>query len=358
MRPLQWLERHASRAFAGVLRRHDCGRHRAVGRARRTPPSTRSLVLAARLKRRIAVRLRDDCSAGSTALTSISSIACPAAISPTSSSSRPTARPSPSTRCWRSSSARASRSSTSRALFFLSWPLTTLVVVLAVALGSALSFVYGRLKTAGVELTDLNHRMAALLGAVVLRRAHRARDALAGTRDRALSRAEHRPGRRRGAQRRGALAALSHHRDAGRRRGDGDRHLRLHLPRAPGLHAEQLPARLRLRPAAAAAAAQSALRTARPPRLSGRRHPRSEDVARHAALPERPFGTATFTGLEHALASSTSPTGIRTARPRSTTSTSSVPRGPDDRDRRTLGRRQVDAREHPAPPPRAVERAA
>ena len=41
------------------------------------------------------------------------------------------------------------------ALFFLSWPLTTLVVVLAVALGSALSFVYARLKTAGVELTDL-----------------------------------------------------------------------------------------------------------------------------------------------------------------------------------------------------------
>ncbi len=50
------------------------------------------------------------------------------------------------------------------ALFFLSWPLTTLVVVLAVALGSALSFVYTRLKTVGVELTEYNHRMAALLG--------------------------------------------------------------------------------------------------------------------------------------------------------------------------------------------------
>ncbi len=50
------------------------------------------------------------------------------------------------------------------ALFFFSWPLTTLVVVLAAALGSALSFVYGRLKTAGVELTDLNHRMAGMLG--------------------------------------------------------------------------------------------------------------------------------------------------------------------------------------------------
>jgi subfamily B ATP-binding cassette protein MsbA len=50
------------------------------------------------------------------------------------------------------------------ALFFLSWPLTALVLVLAAALGSALSFIYGRLKSVGVELTDLNHRLAALLG--------------------------------------------------------------------------------------------------------------------------------------------------------------------------------------------------
>ena len=50
------------------------------------------------------------------------------------------------------------------ALFFLSWPLTTLVVALAVAIGSALTFVYRRITTAGVELTDLNHRMAAVLG--------------------------------------------------------------------------------------------------------------------------------------------------------------------------------------------------
>ncbi|HEY7498535.1 MAG TPA: ABC transporter ATP-binding protein [Vicinamibacterales bacterium] len=50
------------------------------------------------------------------------------------------------------------------ALFFLSWPLTTLVVALAVGLGTSLSFVYGRLKTAGVELTDLNHRIASALG--------------------------------------------------------------------------------------------------------------------------------------------------------------------------------------------------
>jgi subfamily B ATP-binding cassette protein MsbA len=50
------------------------------------------------------------------------------------------------------------------ALFFLSWPLTTLVVGLAVFLGAALSFIYGRLKRVGVELTDLNHRLAAAVG--------------------------------------------------------------------------------------------------------------------------------------------------------------------------------------------------
>ncbi len=50
------------------------------------------------------------------------------------------------------------------ALFFLSWPLTMLVVALAVSLGSSLSFVYGRLKRVGIELTDLNHRLATLVG--------------------------------------------------------------------------------------------------------------------------------------------------------------------------------------------------
>src|SRR4029450_12029547 len=44
------------------------------------------------------------------------------------------------------------------ALFFLSFTLTMLVVALAVGLGGTLSFVYGRLQTTGVELTDLNHR--------------------------------------------------------------------------------------------------------------------------------------------------------------------------------------------------------
>ena len=49
------------------------------------------------------------------------------------------------------------------ALFYISWPLTLLVLALAGAIGSALTFVYRRITTAGVELTDLNHRIAALL---------------------------------------------------------------------------------------------------------------------------------------------------------------------------------------------------
>ncbi len=50
------------------------------------------------------------------------------------------------------------------ALFVLSWPLTALVVVLAVALGMTLSFVYARLKKVGVELTELNHKLSSTLG--------------------------------------------------------------------------------------------------------------------------------------------------------------------------------------------------
>jgi subfamily B ATP-binding cassette protein MsbA len=50
------------------------------------------------------------------------------------------------------------------ALFFLSWPLTLLVLALAAALGGALSYVYWRLAHAGAQLTDFNHRMAAALG--------------------------------------------------------------------------------------------------------------------------------------------------------------------------------------------------
>jgi subfamily B ATP-binding cassette protein MsbA len=49
------------------------------------------------------------------------------------------------------------------ALCYISWQLTLLVLALAGAIGSALAFVYRRITTAGVELTDLNHRIAALL---------------------------------------------------------------------------------------------------------------------------------------------------------------------------------------------------
>jgi subfamily B ATP-binding cassette protein MsbA len=50
------------------------------------------------------------------------------------------------------------------ALFYLSWPLTALVVALAIALGVALSFIYGRLKRVGIELTELNHRLSSAVG--------------------------------------------------------------------------------------------------------------------------------------------------------------------------------------------------
>jgi ATP-binding cassette, subfamily B, bacterial MsbA len=49
------------------------------------------------------------------------------------------------------------------ALFYISWPLTLLVLALAGAIGSALAFVYRRITSAGVELTELNHRIASLL---------------------------------------------------------------------------------------------------------------------------------------------------------------------------------------------------
>jgi subfamily B ATP-binding cassette protein MsbA len=49
------------------------------------------------------------------------------------------------------------------ALFFISWPLTLLVLALAGAIGSVLTFVYRRITSAGVELTELNHRIASLL---------------------------------------------------------------------------------------------------------------------------------------------------------------------------------------------------
>ncbi len=49
------------------------------------------------------------------------------------------------------------------ALFYISWPLTWLVVLLGVLIGGALGFIYRRLGRAGTRLTDLNHRLAAVL---------------------------------------------------------------------------------------------------------------------------------------------------------------------------------------------------
>ncbi len=269
MRPLQWLERtlpgHSPAFYIGAI-----AVAIVLSVALKNVAFYTSLVLAARLKRRIAVKLRDDLFRRlhradldlfdrlpggdlanvflvETYRTTVAIDAMLALIQRTSIAFFYVA-----------------------ALFFLSWPLTTLVVVLAVG---ARQRAVVRLRASedgrrGADRSQPPHGGHAR--AVVLRRPHRAGDALPGSRDRAVSRAERGPGRRRGAQRRGALAALSDHRDAGRGRRDGDRHLRLHLPRAPRLHAEQLPARVRLRPAAAAPAAQSALRTARPPRLSRR----------------------------------------------------------------------------------------
>ncbi|HEX9365352.1 MAG TPA: ABC transporter ATP-binding protein [Vicinamibacterales bacterium] len=49
------------------------------------------------------------------------------------------------------------------ALFYISWPLTVLVVVLGAALGVSLSAIYRRLGQAGTRLTDLNHRLSTVL---------------------------------------------------------------------------------------------------------------------------------------------------------------------------------------------------
>ena len=49
------------------------------------------------------------------------------------------------------------------ALFYISWPLTVLVVALGIGLAGALGTVYRRLGTAGTKLTELNHRLSTVL---------------------------------------------------------------------------------------------------------------------------------------------------------------------------------------------------
>ena len=163
MRPLQWLEYylpgHSPAFYIGFIAVSIVG---AI--ALKNVAFYTSLVLAARLKRKIAVRLRDDLFRRlhnadldlfdrlpggdlanvflvETYRTTLAIDAMLALIQRTSIAFFYVA-----------------------ALFFLSWPLTTLVVMLAVLLGSTLSFVYGKLKSAGVELTDLNHKMSSAIG--------------------------------------------------------------------------------------------------------------------------------------------------------------------------------------------------
>jgi subfamily B ATP-binding cassette protein MsbA len=49
------------------------------------------------------------------------------------------------------------------ALFYISWPLTLLVLALGAALGASLSSIYRGLGQSGVRLTDLNHRLSTAL---------------------------------------------------------------------------------------------------------------------------------------------------------------------------------------------------
>jgi ATP-binding cassette, subfamily B, bacterial MsbA len=49
------------------------------------------------------------------------------------------------------------------ALFYISWPLTSLVLALGIGLAGALAAVYRRLGQAGTRLTDLNHRLSTVL---------------------------------------------------------------------------------------------------------------------------------------------------------------------------------------------------
>jgi len=163
MRPLQWLERtlpgHSPAFYVGTIALAIVAAITAKNAAFYS-----SLVLAARLKRRIAISLRDDLFRRlhradldvfdrmpggdlanvflvETYRTTVAVDAMLALIQRTSIAFFYVV-----------------------ALFFLSWPLTALVVALAIALGTSLSFIYSRLKSAGIDLTDLNHRMASALG--------------------------------------------------------------------------------------------------------------------------------------------------------------------------------------------------
>ena len=118
---------------------------------------------------------------------------------------------------------------------------------------------------------------------VVCRRAHRERDQFTGAGDCRFSRAQHCASACRRTQHARVVTALSPHGNARGGRRDADRLLRLHLFRAAGAHAEQLPPRLRLHAASAAAAPQPAVRAAGPFVVSRWRRQRGAGLARYAA---------------------------------------------------------------------------
>jgi hypothetical protein len=111
MRPIQWLERalpdHSPAFYIGAI-----AVAIVLAVALKNAAFYTSLVLAARLKRRIAVGLRATSSAAPPADLDLFD-RLQERISPTSFLSRPAGRRSPSIRCSRSSSGRASLSSTS-----------------------------------------------------------------------------------------------------------------------------------------------------------------------------------------------------------------------------------------------------
>jgi subfamily B ATP-binding cassette protein MsbA len=162
MRPLQWLEHqlpgHSAAFYVAVI----CGAI-VVAIAAKNAAAYISQVLAADLKRRVAITLRDalfrrlhsadldlfDRSPGGEIANVflVESYRVTLAIDVLVSTLQ------------RSSIAFFYLS----ALFYISWELTLLVLALAGAIGSVLTFVYRRITSAGVELTDLNHRIASLL---------------------------------------------------------------------------------------------------------------------------------------------------------------------------------------------------
>ena len=160
MRPLQWLERtlpgHSPAFYIGAI---------AVAIVVAVAREERRLLYLARARGAVSSGespsgCATSCSGVCTAPISISSIGCPAASSPTSSSSRPTGDAGHRRVARRASSDRASRSSI--------WRRAVLPIVAADGAGARARRRARRragvrlpaAQDAGVELTELNHRMS------------------------------------------------------------------------------------------------------------------------------------------------------------------------------------------------------